>query len=171
MTGSGKTHLSKILEKKIKRLKIFNADEINDDTIIKLEKLELLIIDNYSNNIEQNLLYSLLNQSKQLEKYILINSNTPIKNYTFDSEDLKSRIDSFLYIGIDLPTDDLLQVIIAKSFSDKQVYLDKKISQYITKNVDRSYDKMFKFLKEIDEFSLSSGKAININLIKKLLNE
>ena len=30
---------------------------------------------------------------------------------------------------------------------------------------------MFKFLKEIDEFSLSSGKAININLIKKLLNE
>ncbi len=171
VTGSGKTHLSKILEKKIKRLKIFNADEINDDTIIKLEKLELLIIDNYSNNIEQNLLYSLLNQSKQLEKYILINSNTPIKNYTFDSEDLKSRIDSFFYIGIDLPTDDLLQVIIAKSFSDKQVYLDKKISQYIIKNVDRSYDKMFKFLKEIDEFSLSSGKAININLIKKLLNE
>ena len=171
VTGSGKTHLSKIIEKKIKRLKIFNADEINDDTIIKLEKLELLIIDNYSNNIEQNLLYSLLNQSKQLEKYILINSNTPIKNYTFDSEDLKSRIDSFLYIGIDLPTDDLLQVIIAKSFSDKQVYLDKKISQYIIKNVDRSYDKMFKFLKEIDEFSLSSGKAININLIKKLLNE
>ena len=170
-TGSGKTHLSKILEKKIKKLKILNADEINDDTIIKLEKLELLIIDNYSNNIEQNLLYSLLNQSKQLEKYILINSNTPIKNYTFDNEDLKSRIDSFLYIGIDLPTDDLLQVIIAKSFSDKQVYLDKKISQYIIKNVDRSYDKMFKFLKEIDEFSLSSGKAININLIKKLLNE
>ena len=39
VTGSGKTHLSKILEKKIKRLKIFNADEINDDTIIKLEKL------------------------------------------------------------------------------------------------------------------------------------
>ena len=76
-----------------------------------------------------------------------------------------------MYIGIDLPTDDLLQVIIAKSFSDKQVYLDKKISQYIIKNVDRSYDKMFKFLKEIDEFSLSSGKAININLIKKLLNE
>ena len=84
-----------------------------------------MIIDNYSNNIEQNLLYSLLNQSKQLEKYIIINSNTPIKNYTFDNEDLKSRIDSFLYIGIDL-TDDLLQVIIAKDFSDKQVYLDKK---------------------------------------------
>ena len=167
--GCGKTHLSKILEKKIKKIKILDAENISNDIVPILNQLECLIIDNYKNNIKEELLYSILNQSKQLEKYILINSNTPIKNYTFDSEDLKSRIDSFLYIGIDLPTDDLLQVIIAKSFSDKQVYLDKKISQYIIKNVDRSYDKMFKFLKDVDELSLSSGKSININLIKKVL--
>ena len=30
---------------------------------------------------------------------------------------------------------------------------------------------MFKFLKDIDELSLSSGKSININLIKKVLNK
>ena len=63
----------------------------------------------------------------------------------------------------------LLNVIITKSFSDKQVELDPKVSDFIIKNVDRSYDKMFKFLKEVDELSLSSGKPININLIKKVL--
>ena len=83
--------------------------------------------------------------------------------------DLKSRINSFLNIGIELPTDDLLQVIISKSFSDNQVKLDPKISNFIIKNVDRSYDKMFNFLRDIDEMSLSSGKSININLIKKLI--
>ena len=171
VSGSGKTHLSKILEKRISKIEIIEANKTNDNTISNLEKLDILIIDNYKNNIDQNLLYSLLNQSKQLEKYILINSINPIKDYVFKSKDLKSRIDSFLDIGIDLPTDDLLQVIIAKSFSDKQVYLDPKISNYIINNVERSYDKMFKFLKEIDEFSLTSGKAININLIKKLLNK
>ena len=82
---------------------------------------------------------------------------------------MKSRLDSFLFIGIDLPTDDLLNVIITKSFSDKQVELDPKVSDFIIKNVDRSYDKMFKFLKDVDELSLSSGKPININLIKKVL--
>ena len=30
----------------------------------------------------------------------------------------KSRIRSFVFAGIDLPTDDLLQVIISKSFSE-----------------------------------------------------
>ena len=80
-------------------------------------------------------------------------------------------MNSFIFLGIDLPTDDLLQVIIAKSFSDKQVKLDPKVSNFIINNVERSYDKMLKFLKEIDELSLSSGKAININLIKKVLNK
>jgi chromosomal replication initiation ATPase DnaA len=70
-----------------------------------------------------------------------------------------------------LPPDDLLQVIISKSFSDRQINLNPKISNYIINNVERSYDKMFKLLKDIDELSLSTGKSININLIKKVLNQ
>jgi chromosomal replication initiation ATPase DnaA len=85
--------------------------------------------------------------------------------------DLKSRINSFLFIGIDLPTDDLLKVIISKTLSDKQIRINPKLSDYIVKNVERSYEKMFKFLKDIDEMSLSTGKSININLIKKVLSQ
>ena len=170
-TGSGKTHLSKILEKKIKNIEIINAKTVDEKTINKLEKLQCLIIDNYENNINQKFLYSLLNQSKQLENFILINSVKPVSDFKYDLADLKSRLDSFLFIGIDLPTDDLLNVIITKSFSDKQVELDPKVCDFIIKNVDRSYDKMFKFLKELDELSLSSGKPININLIKKVLKK
>ena len=170
-TGSGKTHLSKILEKKIKNIEIINAKAVEENIIDKLENLQCLIIDNYENNIDQKFLYSLLNQSKQLENFILINSIKPVSDFKYDLPDLKSRLDSFLFIGIDLPTDDLLNVIITKSFSDKQVELDPKVSDFIIKNVDRSYDKMFKFLKEVDELSLSSGKPININLIKKVLKK
>ena len=170
LTGSGKTHLSRILEKKINKVEIINEKNINDKIVKDLHNLDCLIIDNYENNISENLLYSILNESKQLDNYILINSRYPIKNFKINLKDLKSRINSFVYIGIELPTDDLLQVIISKSFSDRQISLSPKISDYIIKNVDRSYEKMFKFIKDIDELSLSSGKAININLIKKVLN-
>ena len=101
----------------------------------------------------------------------MINSVKPLKDFQFQTKDLKSRINSFLSIGIELPTDDLLKVIIMKSFSDKQVSLDPKLCDYIIKNVERSYEKMIKFLKDVDELSLSSGKSININLIKKVLNK
>ncbi len=169
--GSGKTHLTKILEKKIKSVKLFSSKDVDDNAISILERVECIIIDDFKNDIDQKLLYSLLNQSKQLEKYILINSLMPLKNFQFQTSDLKSRINSFLPIGIELPTDDLLKVIIMKSFSDKQVNLEPKLCDYIIKNVERSYEKMIKFLKDVDELSLSSGKSININLIKKVINK
>ena len=169
IAGCGKTHLSKILEKKIDKAKILDAKEIKNSVITNLENIKCLIIDNFRNNIEQELFYSLLNQSKQLESFILINSREPLNKFMFRTPDLKSRIESFLFIGIDLPADELLKVIITKSFSDKQINIDPKITEYIVKNVERSYDKIFKFLKDVDELSLSSGKSININLIKKVL--
>ena len=55
-TGSGKTHLSKILEKKIKNIEIINAKAVDEKIFNKLEKLQCLIIDNYENNINQNFL-------------------------------------------------------------------------------------------------------------------
>ncbi len=170
-SGSGKTHLAKILEKKIKKTKLIDSNNVNDELIQDLNNFDCLIIDNFNNNIDEKLLYSILNQSKQLENYLLINSVVSIKSIDFHLEDLQSRINSFLFIGIDLPTDDLLKVIISKTLSDKQIIINPKISEFIINNVERSYEKMFKFLKDVDELSLSTGKSININLIKKVLDQ
>ena len=147
------------------------GNKISNQLIDEMVNIDCLIIDEFQDNINEKLLYSILNQSKQLEKFILINTINPLKKIKFNLKDLKSRLNSFIDIGIDLPTDELLKVIITKSFSDKQINLDPKISEYIIKNVDRSYEKMFKFLKDVDDLSLSSEKSININLIKKVLKK
>jgi len=168
--GCGKTHLANILVKKINTYFV-KASELNDDCFNILKIKECLIIDDYKNNIEENLFYSIINQINQDNKYILINSLTPIKKNNISLKDLKSRFDGFIEIGIDLPTDDLLRVIITKSFSDKQIKVNIKLLEYILKNIDRSYEKVFKFIKDIDLESLSTGKSININLIKKVLKK
>ena len=104
-------------------------------------------------------------------QYIIINSLKPIQSFEVKLIDLKSRFDSFVNIGIDLPTDELIKVIISKNFSDKQVKLESKLLEYITKNIDRSYEAIFDLINKLDDFSLSSGRSININLIKKALNK
>ena len=169
--GCGKSHLSNILKQKINSIEILDAKNLSDSKISNFEKIECLIIDNYYENIDEKLFYSILNQLKQLENYVVVNSIYPIKNNKFNLKDLKSRIDSFINLGIELPTDELLRVIISKSFSDKQIEITPKITEYIIKNIERSYEKVFKFVREIDNLSLSSGKSININLIKKVLND
>ena len=57
-----------------------------------------------------------------------------MKNFRYNLKDLKSRIESFVSLGIDLPTDDLLRVIITKYFSDKQINIYLK-SQNISSKI------------------------------------
>ena len=118
-------------------------------------------------NINENLFYSFINQILQLNKILIINSLNNIKKLKINLIDLKSRLNSFMEIKINLPTDELIRVIISKTFSDKQIDLSNKNLEFVIKNIERSYEKIFKFTKDIDNISLSTGKSININLIKK----
>ena len=170
-TGSGKTHLSKILERKIGKTKLINAESVNNKIIDELHNFDCLIVDEFKNNIDESVLYSIFNQSKQVDNFVLFNSVFSMKNLSFSSGDLKSRVDSFIFIGIELPTDDLLKVIITKNFSEKQITINPKFIDFIINNIERSYEKLFKFIKDIDDLSLSTGKSININLIKKVLKQ
>ena len=169
-SGCGKTHLSKILATQMETIFI-NSKNFNEETIVKNKLFKCLIIDNFNNNINEKLLYSMLNHLKQIDKYVLINSLKPINHYEIKLKDLKSRLEGFIKIGISLPTDELLKVVILKIFSEKQIKISEKNVEYIIKNIERTYDKILKFTKEIDNLSLSTGKVININLIKKVLND
>tara|TARA_Y100000591_G_scaffold230402_1_gene201385 strand:- start:458 stop:1117 length:660 start_codon:yes stop_codon:yes gene_type:complete len=166
--GCGKTHLSKILNQKIKSI-IVEAEEIDNEVINSLSDYECLIIENYKDNIKEDLFYSLLNNIDLSGKSVLVNSLEALNSKKTKLPDLNSRFELFLKIGINLPTDDLLNVIIYKFFSEKQVNLDSKVLNFILKNIERSYDAVFKVVKDLDDISLSTGKTININLVKKVL--
>ena len=169
-SGCGKTHLVNILSKKLKLLSI-NAQKFDETINNFVEKFDCIVIENYDENINENFLYSFINQVKQYNKIIIINSSISLKNLKIDLVDLKSRFNSFLEIKIDLPTDDLIRVIILKTFSDKQIDLGSRNLEFVINNIERSYEKIIKFTKDIDNISLSTGKSININLIKKVLSD
>ena len=169
-SGCGKSHLANILKKKINSFFI-NASDISNNSLALIKLKECLIIDNYENNIEENLLYTIINQTHQSNQYVIINSDQTISSLEIKLEDLKSRLNSFSKITIDLPTDDLIKVVLTKNFSDKQIQIDNKLIDFILKHINRSYEDIFNFIKKIDELSLSTGKSININLIKKVLKQ
>ena len=168
--GCGKTHLINILKIKIDSIVVLSKN-ISRDILKDYKTRECLVIDDFNNDIDEKTLYSIINQAYQDNKYLIISSINSIKNIQTKIKDLESRFSSFVDIGIDLPTDELIRVILTKNFSDKQIQVSEKNIEYILKNIERSYEKMFKFLKDVDELSLSTGKSININLIKKILKQ
>ena len=169
-SGCGKTHLLNILKSKIQSV-IISSDNVSDEILNTYKTKECLIIDNYNNDISEKILYSIINQAYQDNKYLIISSNISIKKFEIKLLDLKSRFSSFIDIGIELPTDDLIRVILTKNFSDKQIQVSQKNIEYILKNIERSYEKINTFSNSIDSLSLTKAQPIKLNLIKKVLNE
>ena len=168
--GCGKTHLINILKSKIE-CTLSPASTIDSKVLLKYKVKECLIIDDFKNEIDEKLLYTITNMGFQDNKYLIISSLIPLKSFKVKLKDLSSRFTSFVEIGIDLPTDDLLRVILTKNFSDKQISITKKNVEYILKNIDRSYEKVNLFTNSVDNLSLAKAKPINLSLIKKVLKE
>ena len=167
-SGSGKSHLASILKSKTSCLQI-ETKKLSDEIFFKFKTKETLIIENLDRKVSEKLLFSLWNIALQDNKYLLITSKEPINSFKFKLRDLTSRVTSSIIIGINLPSDDLISVILAKNFSDKQITVEKKHIDYIIKRIDRSYEKISQFILTLDKYSLKKGSPFTLKLIKEVL--
>ena len=166
----GKSHLSQIFKKKNKGI-VIKKEEINENFFNKIRYHENIILDNFEYISNEKILYSVLNFVEQFNKYLIINSIEPINTINFSLPDLKSRLENCIFAKIDKPDDDMIFALVLKHFSDRQIKIEKKIIEYITKRIERSYGKIVDFIYKIDQFSLINKKSIDYKIIKKILEE
>ena len=165
---SGKSHLSEIFKKNNKAIIIKN-NEINEEFFKKIRFYENIILDNLEYINDENILYSIINFVEQYNKYLIVNSINPINTLDFTLPDLKSRLKNCVYAKIEKPDDDMIFALILKHFSDRQIKIEKKVIEYITKRIERSYGKILDFIYKVDQFSLINKKSIDYKVIKKIL--
>ncbi len=165
---SGKTHLINIFIKKFKGIK-FDANLLSDKDLKTIKIHENIILENLDKNINEKLIYSLLNIIDLDNKFIIITSEKPIVDIDFKLDDLRSRTKNFLLQKIEKPDDELMFALILKNLSDRQISIDKKLIDFIIKRIDRSYGKIFDFIYKVDELSLKKKKPIDFKIIKEVL--
>ena len=167
---SGKTHLINIFIKKFKGIK-FDANLLSDKDLKTIKIHENIILENLDKNINEKLIYSLLNIIDLDNKFIIITSEKPLVEIDFKLDDLRSRTKNFLLQKIEKPDDELMFALILKNLSDRQISIDKKLIDFIIKRIDRSYGKIFDFIYKVDELSLKMKKPIDFKIIKEVLGE
>ena len=153
----GKTHLSNIFKKKYNAFKI-KAKEFKNENLKDFKIYENLILDDFDDNVDEKLMYTIFNIADQDNKYILINSLAPINQIKFKLNDFASRAKNCLFAKIENPDDELIFAILLK-----------KLIDFIIKHIDRSYRKIYEFIYKIDEISLKKKKSIDFKIIKEAL--
>ena len=167
---SGKSHLTSVFINKYKGIK-FNANELNNDDLDRIKNYQNIVIEDFNKEVNENLIYTLIDLIERNSKYLIITSVVPIVNINFNLNDLKSRLKNFILLSIKNPDDELIFALILKNLSDRQISLDKKLVDFIVKRIHRSYSKIFEFIYKIDELSLKRKKSINVKIIKEVLGE
>jgi len=167
---SGKSHLINIFLKNFKGIKI-SAEKITNNFLKEIKIYENIIVEDLIDNIDENLLFTLINTIEQDNKYLIVTSTKPIVEFKFKLSDLNSRAKNFILSVIQKPEDDLMYALILKNLSDRQISIDKKLIDFIIKRINRSYGKISDFIYKIDEISLKRKKPIDFKIIKEALGE
>ena len=167
---SGKSHLINIFLNKFKGI-IIDANSFENKHLKIIKSYENIILENFTEETDEKLIYSLFNTIDQDNKYLIINSLIPIEKINFKLNDLRSRTKNCLVAQIEKPDDELMFALILKNFSDRQIIIEKKLINYIIKRIDRSYGKIFEFIYKIDEISLKKKKSIDFKIIKEVLGD
>ena len=165
---SGKTHLSEIFLNKNKG-KILDSKKFIFNEAHNLRIYQNIILEDFNDDIDEESIFSLINFVDQNNKYLVINSLKPINEMNFSLKDLKSRAKNSLMAKIEDPDDQLIKVLLAKNFSDRQIKIDNKLIEFAVKRITRSYGKIFEFIYKIDEMSLKMKKSIDLKTVKKVL--
>ena len=167
---SGKSHLMNIFLKKFKGI-IFDAYKFNNHDLANIKLHENIIIEDLNEEINEKLIYTLINIIDQSNKYLIITTLKPISELDFNLIDLKSRTKNFLIQNIKKPDDELVFALLIKNLSDRQITIEKKLVNYIVKRIHRSYSNIFDFIYKIDEVSLKKKKSINLSIIREILGD
>ena len=165
---SGKTHLSQIFLNKNKG-KIIESKKFIFNKTENLRIYQNIILEDFNDDIDEESIFSLINFVDQNNKYLVINSLNPINEMNFNLKDLKSRAKNSLVAKIENPDDQLIKVLLAKNFSDRQIKIDNKLIEFTVKRITRSYGKIFEFIYKIDEMSLKMKKSIDLKTVKEVL--
>ena len=172
-SGCGKTHLSHVWQK-------MSAAELVD--IEKLSEIDFILAENFVfiiENVDDHILNSkiveslfhLYNWVKEQGGYLLLTAKRHPKNWNIGLEDLSSRMLASEAVEIKPPDDKLLQAIIIKQFSDRQVTLPKEVLKYLIPRVERSFESLAKLVHDIDQLSLAEKKKITIPMVKRVLEK
>ena len=167
---SGKSHLISIFLEKYKGIKI-DAEELTNDFLQSIKIYENIIVEDLTEKINENLLFTLINIIDQDNKFLLVTSTKPIVDFKFKLNDLNSRSTNFLLSQIEKPGDDLMYALILKNLSDRQISINKKLIDFIIKRIDRTYGKISDFIYKIDEISLKRKKSIDFKIVKEALED
>ena len=167
--SSGKSHLAHVWAK-LSGANIVSADQLQDLEMLTSENLVIENIDRIVGKVDlETDLFHTHNLIFANRNFLLMTGLRSPSTWQFSLPDLASRLEGTRLASLKEPDDVLFAALLAKLFSDRQLFPAPDVIQYLTTRLERSYAAAERFVQIADRVALAERKSISRAFAGKIL--
>ncbi len=169
--ASGKTHLLQVWKKEKQAAERAVADL--DLAAVGGMTAAAVMLDDVlpaiGDRAKEEALLHLYNMLRERGGGLLLTAQKPVAEWPFVLPDLKSRLMAAPSAALGSPDDALMAIVLAKLFSDRQIFVPQAVIDFILPRIERSFAAMRRIVDEIDRRALSQKRPVTVPLVRDLL--
>ncbi|MFW8634048.1 HdaA/DnaA family protein [Cribrihabitans pelagius] len=171
--GSGKTHLTHVWASQ-SGARIANAARLRLETVPELARGPLAVEDVPQiarDARRQKALFHLHNLVLANGHQLVLTGQAAPNLWGLTLPDLQSRVQAATHAELQPPDDQLLAVVLAKLFNDRQIAPRPEVIPYLVAHMDRSFAAAARIVDRLDRLSLAENRTLSRPLAVRVMTE
>jgi chromosomal replication initiation ATPase DnaA len=155
--GSGKTHLATIWAAAA-GARVVSARALGTTNVPAALATGALVIEDAAATEDERALFHLLNLAREEGAFLLLTARTAPAIWPMSIPDVVSRLRALPLVALQAPDDAMLQGLIVKLATDRQLTLDENVVNYLSTRIERSFAAARAAIVLLDEEALRQGR-------------
>jgi len=168
--GSGKTHLATIWAAAA-GARTISAHALGQTNVPAALATGALVIEDGAATADERALFHLINLAREEGAFLLLTARTVPSIWPVAIPDLVSRLRALPVVMLQAPGDAMLQGVIVKLATDRQLTLDESVVNYLSTHIERSFAAARKAVVTLDEEALRRGRPPSRALAAELFRD
>lgn len=167
--ASGKSHLAQVWCARADATAVSLAVLAEPGAPAKLAEHRALLIDDADHGVDERNLFHLYNLIVERGGALLLTAEAPPARWRLQLADLRSRLATLPVAAMRTPDDALIQAVLVKLFSDRQLRVDPDLVAFLAARLDRSLAVATKAVAVLDRAALASRRALTVPFARETL--
>lgn len=157
--GSGKSHLVAIWAGR-SRAQVLSAQELVRIDPLRLAAAGPVAVEDVGPGVDEAALFHLLNAARETGRDLLLTTQSEPGAWGLHLPDLLSRLRAAAPVRLTEPDDELLEALLAKLFTDRQMMVDPLVIRWVARRMERSFEAAALLVERLDREALANKGPI-----------
>lgn len=167
--ASGKSHLAQVWCARAGAEMVDRRELAEPHAAARLAERERIVIDDADRTLDERNLLHLYNLIVERGGSLLLTAVEPPSRWPLQLADLRSRLAALPVVAIRPADDALVQAVLVKLFTDRQIRVDPELIMYLAARLDRSLAVAADAVNILDRAALAARRALTVPFARDTL--